>query len=119
MSQPPPHDSDAQQQDELANAPNFKPPSWAFAINFFWPGAGLVYLGKPLWGLLNFIVVVAIAAAVWIALPNAEREKWTPWIGLLLSGGSGFLAHQIANQVNERLAEEFQSAANSHEKPGG
>lgn len=110
--QPPPQDpEEPDEQDDLASAPGFKPPAWAFAINFFWPGAGLVYLGKPLWGALNFIVVVAIAAGLWIALPNAEREKWTPWIGLLLSGGSGLLAQSIAQRINERRAEEFDSAA--------
>lgn len=104
-------DSERQGEDQPIEVPGFKPPAWAFAINFFWPGAGLIYLGKPLWGALNFIVVVAIAAGLWIALPNAEREKWTPWIGLLLSGGSGLLAQSLAQRFNERRAEEFDSAA--------
>lgn len=89
--------------DESAPPADFKEPSWAFAINFFWPGAGLIYLRRPWLGLLNFAAVVAIAAAIWIALSDARREAAAPWIGLVLCGGSGFLAYQMANRANERL----------------
>lgn len=107
MQNEPPHDSDefeaGEEPGESAAPADFKEPSWAFAINFFWPGAGLIYLRRPGLGLLNFVVVAAIAAAAWIALPDARRETAAPWIGLLLCGGSGFLAYQMANRANERL----------------
>ncbi|HEV7221545.1 MAG TPA: hypothetical protein VGN42_02530 [Pirellulales bacterium] len=112
-------ESERHPEIQPVDGPSLKPPAWAFAINFFWPGAGLIYLRKPLWGALNFVVVVAIAAVVWIALPIGQREQVAPWLGLLLCGGSGFLAHKIANQANERLADGFDAAANPHEKTGG
>jgi len=105
MPNEPPQD-EPEQPDEadesLANA-DFKEPSWAFALNFFWPGAGLVYLRRPWLGLANFAAVVTIAAAAWLALPDARRESAAPWIGLILCGSSGFLAYRMANDANERL----------------
>lgn len=89
--------------DESPDDADFKEPSWAFALNFFWPGAGLVYLRRPWLGLVNFVAVVAIAAIVWIAMPEARREKTAPWIGLILCAGSAFLAYRMANEANERL----------------
>lgn len=110
QNDPPPDDSEqldeeerAEQTDESAFPADFKEPSWAFAINFFWPGAGLVYLRRPWLGLVNFAVVVTIAGAAWIALSPARREAAAPWIGLVLCGVSGFLAYQMANRANERL----------------
>ncbi|HUY88573.1 MAG TPA: hypothetical protein VMV10_07560 [Pirellulales bacterium] len=110
QNEPPPDDSegldeseDLEEQDGSVPPADFKEPSWAFAINFFWPGAGLIYLRRPWLGLLNFAVVVAIAAAAWIALPDARRETAARWIGLVLCGGSGFLAYQMAIRANERL----------------
>ena len=109
-NEPPPQESDSsagpeplEEPDEFAADADFKEPSWAFAINFFWPGAGLVYLRRPWLGLANFIAVVAIAAAAWIAMPEARREQAAPWIGLILCGGSGILAFRMANRANERL----------------
>lgn len=109
------HHDDFEQidDDEPLEGPEFKSPEWAFAINFFWPGAGLVYLRKPLWGLLNFIVVVALAAAIWIALPDAKREKVAPWVGLLLCGGSGVWAYSVANRLNRE-----QEARDKSQEPG-
>jgi hypothetical protein len=89
--------------DESEAIADFREPSWAFALNFFWPGAGLVYLRRPWLGLANFMAVVSIAAAAWLALPDARRESAAPWIGLILCGGSGFLAYRMANEANERL----------------
>lgn len=95
-----PIDGEDEFEEEDLDGSDFKPPEWAFAISFFWPGAGLVYLRKPLLGLLNFAGVIALAAAVWIALPDAKREKVAPWIGLLLCTGSGVWAYSVANRVN-------------------
>lgn len=96
----PEHFQDA--EESPANA-DFKEPSWAFALNFFWPGAGFVYLRRPWLGLANFFAVISIAAAAWLAMPDARRESAAPWIGLILCGGSGFLAYRMANEANERL----------------
>jgi hypothetical protein len=98
--------------DESLDGPEYRPPEWAFAISFFWPGAGLLYLRKPWLGLLNFAAVVAIAAAVWMALPVGKREKAAPWIGMLLCGASGVWAYSVATEINQRRAEEFESGHN-------
>lgn len=89
--------------DEVAANGNFSEPSWAFALNFFWPGAGFVYLRRPWLGLANFVAAISIAAAAWLALSDARRESAAPWIGLILCGGSAFLAYRMANEANERL----------------
>ena len=104
-SEPPPSELPSEEPEAIdeADGANFKEPSWAFAINFFWPGAGLVYLRRPWLGLANFAIVVAIAAAAWIAMPDARRETAARWIGLALCGGSGFLAYRMALAANERL----------------
>src|SRR5438552_3899785 len=57
-NQPPPDDP-----DDRPASPGWMPakhPAWAFALSFFFPGTGLVYLGKPLAGLVNFAVVVGL-----------------------------------------------------------
>ncbi|HUY34771.1 MAG TPA: hypothetical protein VMV69_18645 [Pirellulales bacterium] len=74
-----------------------KQPAWAFALNFFLPGAGLVYLGRPLWGLINFVTVVTLAAAIYGALPPDVFERCAPWIGIAFQVGSGLLAQWLAH----------------------
>lgn len=95
--------------DEYEEGPEFRPPEWAFAINFFWPGAGLVYLRRPWAGLLNFIVVVALAAAIWVTLPKDKRERIAPWLGLIFCGASGIWAYSAAHEFNERCEREFEA----------
>ena len=105
--------------DEPLDGPEFRPPEWAFAINFFWPGAGLIYLRKPLLGVLNFVIVVALAAAIWIALPDAKREKVAPWIGLTLCGASGIWAYSAAQDFNDRREREFEEQHKGQEPGAG
>jgi hypothetical protein len=115
-SDPPPDEIESG-DDEPLDGPEFRPPEWAFAINFFWPGAGLIYLRKPLVGVLNFIIVVALAAAIWIALPDAKREKVAPWVGLILCGASGIWAYSAAQDFNDRREREF-DAQHKDQEPG-
>jgi hypothetical protein len=73
-----------------------KQPAWAFALNFFLPGAGLVYLGRPLAGLANFLIVVVLGAAIYATLPPHVFERCAPWIGIVFQVGSGVFAQSLA-----------------------
>src|SRR5207237_6131611 len=46
-----------------------KSPFLAFTLNFFLPGAGLWYLGRPGWGLVNLLVVLGVGVVAVLALP--------------------------------------------------
>jgi len=88
--------------DDQSGAPVWMPqkhPAWAFALNFFLPGAGLVYLRRPLWGLLNLVTVVALAAAIYWVLPPDKFERCAPWIGIVFQVGSGLLTQWIAGSA--------------------
>jgi hypothetical protein len=62
-------------------------------------------------------IVVAVAAAIWIALPDAERDKVTPRIGLVLCGASGIWAYSAAQDFNDRREREFE-AQHKGQEPG-
>ncbi len=77
-----------------------KSPLLAFTLNFFIPGAGLWYLGKPGWGGVNFLVVLAIGVAAAALLPEEAFDKYVRYLALACSAGSGGLAHALAQQKN-------------------
>jgi hypothetical protein len=85
-------------------------PAWAFALNFFLPGAGLVYLRRPLWGLVNFVTVVALATVIYWVLPLDVFERCAPWIGIVFQLGSGLLAQWMA-RAEHGVAEQDESTA--------
>ncbi len=49
-----------------------KKPEVAFILSFFLPGAGLCYLDKWVWGLVNFAVVNAVILML-LVLPLVRR----------------------------------------------
>lgn len=79
-----------------------KLPPFAFALNFFLPGAGLLYLGKPLAALVNFLGALTIYVAVYFLLSRAAFDEWAPSVGLLVQGGSGLWAVMATNEINRR-----------------
>jgi TM2 domain-containing membrane protein YozV len=96
----PPDDGLDDEIETDAETPGWMPPKqpvWAFALSFFLPGAGLLYLGKPLAGLANFIIVVELGAAIYMALPTDVFERCAPWIGIVFQVGSGLFAQSLAN----------------------
>jgi hypothetical protein len=100
MTQAAMNESQDHLHDGQTGAPTWMPPkqpAWAFALNFFLPGAGLVYLRMPLWGLVNFVSVVALAAAFYWAIPPDLFERCAPWIGIAFQVGSGLLAQWLAS----------------------
>jgi hypothetical protein len=77
-----------------------KSPLLAFTLNFFLPGAGLWYLGKPGWGAANFFVVLAIGIAAAGLLPEEAFDKYSRYLALVCASGSGGLAQALAQQLN-------------------
>lgn len=75
----------------------------AFTLSFLFPGAGLVYLGKWKWGVLNFLMVVFIAFLLGLLLPESFLEKYMSPISAGLAGGSGGIAMALAKQINSKL----------------
>jgi hypothetical protein len=68
----------------------------AFTLSFFLPGAGLCYLGKWLWGMVNLLVVLGIGLAM-VFLFNGAFEPYIKSLSYGLAGGSGGLAMALAN----------------------
>jgi hypothetical protein len=80
-----------------------KSPLLAFTLSFFIPGAGLWYLGKPGWGLVNLFVVLAIGAAAVLILPGEAFEKYIRWVAVVCAGGSGGLSQALSQQQNQAV----------------
>lgn len=79
----------------------------AFILNFVLPGAGLLYLGKPIWAAINFGVVLLIGVLLAVVLPADVLEKGMRYISLGISGGSGGLALVIAKQQRQAWMDEW------------
>jgi hypothetical protein len=110
ISNPTPDDVGEEQAESHSWMPA-KQPVWAFALNFFLPGAGLVYLGKPLAGMVNLIVVLALGTAIYFVLPRDVFERSAPWIGIAFQVSSGLWAQSIANAHWHAIDEERQTQA--------
>jgi hypothetical protein len=78
-----------------------KRPWLAFTLNFFLPGAGLWYLGKWTWGLMNLAVVLAVGIIAVFALSEGAFEKYIRVLAVACAGGSGGVAMAVAQQMNE------------------
>jgi len=79
-----------------------KKPFLAFILSFLFPGAGLVYLGKWKWGILNLFIVLLIGFLLAFFLPEVFLEKYMSPISSGLAGGSGGIAMAIAKQMNSK-----------------
>src|SRR5438067_2267689 len=77
-----------------------KSPFLAFTLSFFLPGAGLCYLGKWAWGLVNLAVVLVIGVVAALVSSEEAVEKCIRFLSIGCGGGSGGLAMALAHQVN-------------------
>lgn len=66
----------------------------ATVMNFLVPGAGLLYLGRALIGLINFIIAAALTflAAVYLS-------EYTHYALLIVAAGSAGFAHSVATDL--------------------
>lgn len=80
-----------------------KNPLLAFTLNFFFPGAGLAYLGKWRWGFINLGCVLLIGVILAFALPDDLFSTYSNIIAAGLGGGSGGLAQSLATQRNQKI----------------
>ena len=83
-----------------------KSPLLAFTLSFFLPGAGLCYLGKWGWGIVNLFTVLAIGATAALVLPNDRFDVIIRPLGIGCSGGSAGLAMALAQQINKKTKSE-------------
>lgn len=72
-----------------------KNPTLAFLLSLFLPGAGLCYLGKWGWGVVNLLVVLAIGMAV-VYLFNGSYAHYLKDVSVGMASGSGALAMAAA-----------------------
>lgn len=80
-----------------------KKPIVAFTLSFFFPGAGLAYLGKWKWAFINLGVVLLVGVAAAFLLSEEFFEQYGHYIAVGCSGGSGGLAQALATQMNQKL----------------
>ena len=73
-----------------------KKPQVAFILSFFVPGAGLVYLDKWSWGLLNFAVVNAMILLLVMLPLGSEVFEYFHYVLLMLAAASAGIAHAVA-----------------------
>jgi len=79
-----------------------KSPNLAFFLSFLLPGAGLCYLGKLSWGLINLLIVLAIGIALGLTLSDENFSNVSGWLSAGCAGGSAGLAMVIAQQMNAK-----------------
>jgi hypothetical protein len=87
-----------------------KKPFLAFILSFLLPGAGLAYLGKWKWAIVNLVVVFGIGVALVFALSEEVYDHYIRFIAMGCAGGSGGLAQTIATQMNQRIKPSEKSA---------
>ena len=86
----------------------------AFVLSFLLPGAGLWYLGKWKWGLINLGVVLALGLVLSLALPGDVFVKVSRWVAIGCAGGSAGLAQTVAQRMNARRKAEESADALRH-----
>ena len=77
-----------------------KSPALAAVLNFILPGAGMLYLGKPLSAAANFLVAL-VAPFAWAAFVENGLET-VHFVALGIAAGSAGFAHAVAGQMNGR-----------------
>jgi hypothetical protein len=89
-----------------------KSPLLAFTLSFFLPGAGLWYLGRRGWAGVNLLAVLGVGVVAALVLPDDVFDRNVGLLGAACGGGSGGLAMTLAQQRNQRDAEQ------RHAEPG-
>jgi hypothetical protein len=79
-----------------------KKPFGALLLSFLLPGAGLAYLGKWKWAIINLILVLLVGVLAAFLLPEDIFERYMRFIAFGCAGGSGGLAQQLAVQMNQK-----------------
>jgi len=89
-----------------------RPDRLAAALSFVIPGAGLWYLGKRLWAVLNFILAVCVVTVLYGVEPVSEHIHY---VILAVAAGSAGLAHGVATAFNKssQTAEQTADASRS------
>ena len=80
-----------------------KKPFVAFFLSFFLPGAGLVYIGRWKWALINLAVVVLVGVLAELILTEEAFGGYMRYIAFCCAGGSGGLAQHLAVQMNQKV----------------
>src|SRR5690349_18140493 len=75
-----------------------KKPWVAFLLSFLLPGAGLAYLGKWGWAVLNFVTVLILAFLLAAAVPPDSMGAISAGLG----AASGSLAMSLAGGINAK-----------------
>jgi TM2 domain-containing membrane protein YozV len=78
-----------------------KSENMAFFLSFILPGAGLLYLGRRLWAVANFCIVLLIGVILVFSLPGEVFDAYIRYIAMGIAGGCGGLAMALAKQMNE------------------
>ena len=73
-----------------------KKPWLAFVLSLVLPGAGLCYLDRWGWGLVNFLIVQAILLAIVLLPLGSQVYESFHYVLLVLAAGSAGLAHSLA-----------------------
>ena len=74
-----------------------KKPWVAFLLSILLTGAGLAYLGKWGWAVLNFVVALAIGITVALTFPDASSP-----VGIGILVGSAVMAKNLAEKMNKQ-----------------
>jgi hypothetical protein len=86
-------------------------PVKAGVLNFLLPGFGFFYMGRWMWGTLNFIGVLLVGVLAVLTLSEETFDAYRKFIGLVCSCGSAALANHYAVRWNK---EEEQANAGTH-----
>ena len=85
-----------------------KKPWLAFVLSLFIPGAGLAYLGKWLFAVLNFALVQAVLLGIVVTEPDRIIIEHIHYVVLGFAGASAGAAHAVALRVNAKRQLEHQ-----------
>ncbi|CAN5522448.1 hypothetical protein BH11PLA2_BH11PLA2_21840 [soil metagenome] len=84
----------------------------AFVLSFFFPGAGLYYLGWRGCALINLLLVLSIGIIAALLMSEDAFARNIGAIGAGCGGGSGGLAMALAKQHNLKSKERKDSRNN-------
>lgn len=76
----------------------------ALVLNSLLPGAGLAYLGRWKWAILNLSVVLFVGILTVSLLPDEIFDKVYRDVAYACAGGSGALAYQLATRMNQEAS---------------
>ena len=74
----------------------------AFVLSFVIPGAGLSFLGRWRYGILNLLGVTAIGILIGYCFPNVFQQ-YIHYIVLAFATGSAGLAHSFATRAERTV----------------